>query len=389
MRPLCFVNAALADGSTSLRVAGERIAGVGVPPLRGDRIVDLEGDRLLPGLINAHDHLQFSNFPRMRCREGYRNASEWIADVAARRSHDPALFAAQRLGLPARLFAGGVKNLLAGTTTVAHHDPFHDSLGARAFPVRVLREYRWSHSPALTPARELAATHHATPPQRPWIVHAGEGVDAAAAAEFTQLEALGCVDARTLLVHALGFDTAQLDRLAAAGAGVIWCPSSNLYLFGRTLDPVPLLAAGRLALGSDSRISGGRDLLEELEVARAAAPGCARQLEDLVTAGNARLLRLVDRGSLRAGALADLVILPAGRGLAGLRRHELRMAMVGGELRYGDPHYAAQLGVESQCVPARVDGRRKVLARAIAARLASADWCEPGLELADRRGRAA
>jgi len=389
MTPLCFVNASLADGVTSLRVSGERIAGVGVAPARGDRVVDLEGDRLLPGLINAHDHLQFSNFPRTRCREVYENASDWIADVAAIRRHDPSLVAAERPGMEARLFAGGVKNLLGGATTVAHHDAFHESLAARDFPVRVLREYGWSHSPALTPAAEIAAAHAATPPGRPWIVHAGEGVDAAAAGEFTRLEALGCIDARTLLVHALAFDARQLRRLVAVGAGVIWCPASNLYLFGCTLDPMALLEAGRLALGSDSRISGSRDLLEELEDARHAAPSCVGHLERLVTADNARLLRLQDRGVLRAGALADLLVLPAGRALPGTRRNEVRMVMVGGVMRYGDAAYAAWLGVEPDCVSVIVDGSPKVLARSIVARITTSAWQEPGLELVDQEWRAA
>lgn len=389
MRTLCFVNASLTQGVDSLRVSGDRIAEIGARPAPGDRVVDLRGDRLLPGLVNAHEHLQFSNFPRTRHREYYENASEWIADVAERRGQDPGLMAAERLAFESRLFAGGVKNLLGGATTVAHHDAFHPSLAAADFPVRVHAHYGWSHSLAITPPRDIVAAHEATPPGWPWIVHAGEGVDATAAAEFEQLEALRCIDARTLLVHALAFDVRQLQRLVAAGAGVVWCPSSNLYLFGCTLDPLPLIAARRLALGSDSRISGARDLLEELEYARHAAPACVGQLEDIVTAGNARLLRLADRGALRPGALADFVVLPAGRALPGTRRNELRMVMVGGEMRYGDADYAAMLAVETACVPVMVDGNDKVLGRGIADRLASSGWREPGLELTHREWRAA
>ncbi|HKU89839.1 MAG TPA: amidohydrolase family protein [Steroidobacteraceae bacterium] len=388
MKPVCFVNASLASGADSLRVVGDRIVAIGVRPASGDRVVDMGGDRLLPGLINAHDHLQFSNFPRTRYRETHENASEWIADVTAMRRQDAGLVAAERLDFESRLFAGGVKNLLGGATTVAHHDAFHASLGSAAFPVRVVEQYGWSHSPALTPPQDLVDSFEATPPGWPWIVHAGEGIDGVAAAELEQLASLRCLDARTLLVHALAFDTAQVQRLVRSGAGVIWCPSSNLYLFGCTLDPLPLIAARRLALGSDSRISGARDLLEELETARHAAPGCAELLENLVTAGNAALLRLEDRGALRVGALADFVALPAGRALAGTRRKELRMVMVGGEMRYGDADYAAMLA-ESRCVSVRVDGAEKVLAGAVVERLASTAWREPGLETGQREWRAA
>jgi hypothetical protein len=106
-----------------------------------------------------------------------------------------------------------------------------------------------------------------------------------------------------------------------------------------------------------------------------------------VTAGNARLLRLDDRGVLRAGALADLLVLPAGRALPGTRRNELRMVMVGGDMRYGDPEYAALLGAD--CVPVVVDDSEKVLGRAIAGRLAASGWSETGLEFTDRAWRAA
>ena len=65
------------------------------------------------------------------------------------------------------------------------------------------------------------------------------------------------------------------------------------------------------------------------------------------------------------------------------------MVMVGGAMRYGDADYAARLGAEPDCVPVMVDGSSKVLARAIAYRLARSAWNEPGLELADLEWRAA
>jgi cytosine/adenosine deaminase-related metal-dependent hydrolase len=389
MPGICFINAALEEGVGTLRVRGSRIAAVNGLPARGDRIVDLQGDRLLPGLINAHDHLQLNNFAPTRYRTAHRNVSEWIDDVTAHRRDDAMLGAAMALGFEDRLYAGGLKNLLSGVTSVAHHDAWHATFDDASFPVRVLRGLHWTHSLGVSGEREAVATHRSTPAGAVWIIHAGEGIDDEAANEFARLEATACIDARSLLVHALGFTPEQRARLAALGGAAVWCPASNQFLFGRTLDPRPLLDAGRLALGTDSRLSGARDLLEELRAAARAAPLSERELEWLVTRHNARLLRLTDRGSLVPGMLADLVVFPAAARLADTTRDAVRLVMLGGRMRYGDVELEAALEPRADCVPVRIDGREKRLDRQLATRLARGAWREPGLTLPDSVWRAA
>ena len=55
-----FINAQMGGEIGSLRVVGSRIAAVGGNPRAGDLVVDLKGDRMLPGLINAHCHLDYT-----------------------------------------------------------------------------------------------------------------------------------------------------------------------------------------------------------------------------------------------------------------------------------------------------------------------------------------
>ena len=63
---LTLINAQMAIGEFStLRIVGSRIAALGADPGDGDRLIDLQGDRVLPGLINAHDHLQLNSLPRL------------------------------------------------------------------------------------------------------------------------------------------------------------------------------------------------------------------------------------------------------------------------------------------------------------------------------------
>ena len=146
---LTLINARLSDGVVAgVRVAGARIAavGIGIRAQPGDCLVDLEGDRLLPGLINAHDHLQLNSLPRPAFGGHYRHVREWISDVDARRRSDPEFEAGVAVARDERLLIGGVKNLLSGVTTVAHHDRLYPFLSSPHYPIHVVHEYGWAHS---------------------------------------------------------------------------------------------------------------------------------------------------------------------------------------------------------------------------------------------------
>jgi cytosine/adenosine deaminase-related metal-dependent hydrolase len=214
-------------------------------------------------------------------------------------------------------------------------------------------------------------------------------VDEEAASEFERLEALGCVGANTLIVHGIALNRHQQARLDAAGAGLIWCPSSNLSLFGTTADVSHLIRRGRVALGTDSRLSGARDLLEELRIAAQLGGLGAEVLESLVTRDAARLLRLPDRGALRAGARADILILPAAMQLASATRSEVLLVMVDGIALYGDKYCAEAVTPSARWTDVRVDGRPKVLERSLAELVAGASAREGGLEMPQAAWRAA
>ncbi len=71
-----------------------------------------EGDRLLPGLINAHDHLQLNSLPDHETPKFYQHARDWIAEVDGRRRTDPQFEAGVFVARDERLLLGGLKNLL-------------------------------------------------------------------------------------------------------------------------------------------------------------------------------------------------------------------------------------------------------------------------------------
>src|SRR5258708_32154704 len=133
-----FVNARFRGGRIgTLRVRGSRIAAMDVDPQPADTVIDLQGDRLLPGLINAHDHLQLNSLPAHDTPNFYRHARDWIAEVDARRRTDSRFEAGVSVARDERLLVGGVKNLLSGVTPVAQHDPRSPCLSHSPYPLSV------------------------------------------------------------------------------------------------------------------------------------------------------------------------------------------------------------------------------------------------------------
>src|SRR5580765_4374289 len=93
-------------GASSVRVVGAVIQSIGETPAPGDLVVDLRGDRLLPGLINAHDHLQLNHFPALEYPALYGNATQWIEDFNARLRDYPAVRASAAVPRAQRLLGG-------------------------------------------------------------------------------------------------------------------------------------------------------------------------------------------------------------------------------------------------------------------------------------------
>lgn len=125
------------------------------------------------------------------------------------------------------------------------------------------------------------------------------------------LDALGVLDARTLAVHGVMLPDADLARLAAIGCTVVTCPRSNQWV-GAGAPPVArFYAAGvKVAVGTDSLASvADLNLFAELKTMRWLAPSVpAAWLLESATRVGAEALGLGETlGTIDAGKRAELI----------------------------------------------------------------------------------
>jgi hypothetical protein len=315
--------------------AGNAVVGVAngviVPPV-GDFDVELrvpDGDAR-PGLVNAHDHLHRNHYGRLG-DPPYANAYEWGCGIHLRH----AAVIARGRALPRRqaLLRGAWKNLLAGVTTVVHHDAWEPAFDA-GFPLRVA-PLRSVHSLGFDP--EVDARLRGAP----FAIHLAEGVDEAAADEVRELARRGLLVEELIAVHVVGADEEGIRDLRLANAAVVWCPTSNEFILGRTA-PAPLLADGvDVLLGSDSLLSGAGSLLDELRRARKLRLLSDTRLEDAIGRTAARRLGLA-APSLDEGARADVIVLR--RPLLEACDDDVVVVVADGVLRVLDPALLPALG---------------------------------------------
>jgi len=319
------------------------------PAHHGEAAVNLNGYLVLPGLVNGHDHLEFALFPRLG-KGGYKNFLEWAEDI-----HHPSaspVFEHRQVSREVRLWWGGIRNVLSGVTTVCHHNPYNAGVFEKDFVVRVLREYGWAHS--LSMDGEVAAKKWRTPKGQPFLVHLAEGVDEDSAKEIFDLHRAEGLDEETVVIHGLALGKEGHALLREAGAGLVWCPSSNVFLFGRTLSTDEIRLAARVAIGSDSPLTAQGDLLDELRFAHEISGLSSEELYRCATVTPAELLRLKNgEGCVRAGAWADLIaVRDTGRSpcdtLAELAFQDIELVVIGGRVQLASMEMSERLPLEAR-----------------------------------------
>ncbi len=321
------------------------------------RCRDLGPVTLVPGLINAHAHLELSHLAG-RIPPGLGFAAWADSLFAAMRSARPrqrdlerALDVARAAGtcFVADVVGRGssmVRGALAAVGLEGHL--FRELAGRGAMPDFAPDEWPGPWSPSVhalySASPDLARDAKAWCRKRglPFSLHLAEvpgenDVFLGRKGDFTDFlkarrilpkdfvppglsavayaDALGLLDGRTLAVHCVHVGRDDIDVLAVREAGVCLCPRSNRMIGVGEAPAAAMYASGvSLCLGTDSLASNtDLDLWEELRVVRAMLPADT-PLEDLlvmVTRNPARILGIEsDYGSLEAGRIAALATLP-------------------------------------------------------------------------------
>lgn len=294
-----------------------------------DFVINCPESDIRPGLINAHDHLHRNHYGRLGSGP-YANAYCWAKDIQL--SFSRRIAHGRRLPRRQALLKGAWKNLFAGVTTVVHHDPWERDFDDR-FPLRVARV---AASDSLGMTESIEAPHCA-----PLCLHLAEGVDQVAASEVQSLDRRGLLNQSLIAVHGVGIEGGSIEVFERSGAALVWCPSSNHFLFGRTASKALLDRASDLLLGSDSRLTGAGDLLDEIQVARECHLVSDQRLEAMVGSTSARRLGLSEP-SLEPGSRADLILLA--KPMTNARSSDVALTIAAGIPRVASPDVARQLG---------------------------------------------
>ena len=347
------------DGA--LAVAGGRITRIGPAAEIGREareVVDAAGMALMPGLVNTHCHATNSLFRglvedlplepwlqtvwkaeaailtpetvRLGATLGFAELLLGGVTTTMDMYWHPAETVAAARAVGCRVSTGGIffdgpgMDKVAAGRRVAEAEAFFDAFGgADDVLPGVFPHGTYTVGPeSLRAARAVADRHGGL-----FCTHAAETrAEQAIVTErygcsvIRHLDALGLLDARTVLAHCVWLDDEEIAILARTGATVAHNPVSNLKLasgFARVPD---MLAAGiRVTLGTDGAISGNDlDLWMALRLAatlhkantlRADAVSTAQALR-MVTLAGAEALGAAERiGSLEPGKLADMILI--------------------------------------------------------------------------------
>ena len=326
-----------------------------------------------PGLIDAHNHLPYNFLPEWNPgQRRFNNRYEWADDPSYEAHVAP--YANNRSS--ASHFCPGarwgeLRSLLHGTTTIqgqslsqsciqglvrnADHeqDVTYDLMRTTIVSPREITDdeaanYIASFRDPLEPATRFAVHmmegYRGNNVELEFSSFAGRDTRPNRHQGVSLLE-----DGTAVLIHSIALTDGELDEVKSTNSKIVWSPSSNIVLYGRTLDIKKVLDKGILTgLGPDWTVSGEDDLLAELNYAREFArltniesTLTAKKLWEMVTRDGAEVVGLEEFvGTIEEGKHADLVVFRQAddpyEAIVDADARDVLLVLIGGEAYYGD-----------------------------------------------------
>ena len=285
------------------------------------------GGTIYPGMIELHNHLPYNILPPWVPNRTYGNHRQWKGRKEYRQYiTGPMQTLGKTDGFPGAIVRYTECKSLVGGVTTSQGWTLANSRIRKRFYHGVIRNVEETNDPKLPEAQtriadvsDPAAFRDSLRPDRTRLLHLSEGVDEKARSFFLGLHIEGdewAITDRLAGIHCTGLEPEDFRIFADRGGSMIWSPMSNLVLYGETAD----IAAAKennvlISLGADWSPSGGKNLLEELKVARLVSDHAGgvftdRDLVRMVTSNPAKILGWENKiGSIEEGKKADFIVL--------------------------------------------------------------------------------
>ncbi len=356
------------------------------PPPAGfeaTRSVDV-GGTIFPGLIELHNHLAYNALSLWHVPRLFTNRGQWGGTDEYQRLVTGPM---KVLGLTEDVMPSLVryvecKCLVGGVTTSQGIELFSNA-GARRYYRGIVRNVEQTDEPNLPEAVTRIADVDARSPERflarlkkqsCLLLHLSEGVDQTARKHFRALQLPSgewAITSALAGIHCAGLLNEDFRVFGQREASMVWSPMSNLLLYGATSRVKSARENGvRIGLGSDWAVSGSKNLLGELKVARLASDAMDtgfsdRDLVAMATREAASILGWQNvLGSIRSGARADLIVLNGTssdpyKALVHAAETAISLVMINGVPRFGTSTLMTRLGADGERVS--IGGRQRML----------------------------
>lgn len=330
----------------------------------GAEVICTEGV-ISPGLIDAHNHLQYNVLPPWQVGPEFVDRYEWRSDdrywdykTAYDAIYDDYQCEVMKWA-EAREIAHGTTSAVGSSGSsacldvlVRNLDEGSSASGLTGYDI----EYSAStvtdvinDGDGATYTADLASGSLDAA-----LFHVAEGKDGSGRDEIEHMFDAGMVGPGQFYVHDTDASTAQLAQMAADGTGIVWSPRSNLALYGTT---TPIEIADKLgvpwAIGTDWTPSGSMAPIGELAcaadwLASKGSPISDVRLWEKSTTDAARAVGADGvLGQLSTGFQADIAVFEWSRtpyrGIITADAADVRLVVVGGEARYGLSEYVTPI----------------------------------------------